>query len=73
MMAYYLIYYWVARFSIVKVIWREFWKVAIIRLINDREKKEPLAVRVLRDYNAERRMTDFAIHSSFCFEVFVSL
>ncbi len=56
-----------------KVIWREFWKVAIIRLINDREKKEPLAVRVLRDYNAERRMTDFANHSSFCFEVFVSL
>ena len=42
-----------------KVIWREFWKVAIIRLINDREKKEPLAVRVLRDYNAERRMTDY--------------
>ena len=52
-----------------KVIWREFWKVAIIRLINDREKKEPLAVRVLWDYNAERRMTDFANQSSFCFEV----
>lgn len=52
-----------------RVIWREFWKVAIIRLINDRGKKEPLVVRVLRDYNAERRMTDFANHSSFCFEV----
>ena len=25
--------------------------------------------RVLREYNAERRMTDFANHSSFCFEV----
>jgi hypothetical protein len=37
----------VAKCFIVKVIWREFWKVAIIRLINDREKKEPLAVRVL--------------------------
>ena len=52
-----------------RVIWRKFWKVAIILHINDREKKEPLAVRVLRDYNAERRMTDFANHSSFCFGV----
>ena len=26
--------------------------------------------RVLESYNAERRMTDFANHSSFCFEVF---
>ena len=26
-------------------------------------------VRVQREYNAERRMTDFANHSSFCFEV----
>ena len=52
-----------------RVIWRVFWKVAIIRLINDREKKELLAVPVLREYNAERRMTDFANHSSFCFEV----
>ena len=56
-----------------KVIWREFLKVAIILHINDRGKKEPLAVRVLRDYNAERRMTDFANHSSFCFEGFGSL
>lgn len=47
-----------------------FWKVAIIRLINDREKKELLAVPVLREYNAERRMTDFANHSSFYFEGF---
>ena len=52
-----------------RVIWRVFWKVAIIRLINDREKKELLAVPVLREYNAERRMTDFANHSSFCFDV----
>ena len=37
---------------------------------DDREKKELLAVPVLREYNAERRMTDFANHSSFCFEVF---
>ena len=42
-----------------RVIWRVFWKVAIIRLINDREKKELLAVPVLREYNAERRMTDY--------------
>ena len=56
-----------------RVIWRGFWKVAIIRLINDREKKELLAVPVLREYNAERRMTDFANHSSFCFEGFGSL
>jgi hypothetical protein len=54
----------------VRVIWRVFWKVAIIRLINDREKKELLAVRVLREYNAKRRMTDFANHSSFYFEGF---
>ena len=33
------------------------------------KKEEPVAVRVLRDYNAERQMTDFANHSSFCFEV----
>ena len=33
------------------------------------KKKKPLVVQVLRDYNAERRMTDFANHSSFCFEV----
>ena len=52
-----------------KVIWRGFWKVAIIRLISNREKKELLVVRVLRGYNTERRMTDFANHSSFCFEV----
>ena len=51
-----------------KVIWRGFWKVAIIRHINYRGKEEPSAVCML-DYNAERRMTDFANHSSFCFEV----
>jgi len=33
----------IARFSIVKVIWREFWKVAIIRLINDREKERAIS------------------------------
>ena len=58
MMAWYLIYYWVARCFIVKVIWRGFWKVAIIRHINDRGKEEPSAVCML-DYNAERRMTDY--------------
>jgi len=57
--------------DIVRVIWKGFWKVAIIRLISDRGKKEPLVVRVLREYNTERRMTDFANHSSFCFEDFV--
>ena len=41
-----------------KVIWRGFWKVAIIRHINDRGKEEPSAVCML-DYNAERRMTDY--------------
>ena len=33
--------------------------------------KEPLVVRVQGEYNAERRMTDFANHSSFCFGVFM--
>ena len=56
-----------------RVIWKGFWRVAIILRLNDREKKELLAVPVLREYNAERRMTDFANHSSFCFEVFGAL
>ena len=62
-------YYLAARCFTVRVTWREFWKVAIILLINNREKKEPVAVHVLMEYNAERQMTDFANHSSFCFEV----
>ena len=37
------------------------------------KKKEPLVVFVLREYDAERRMTDFANHSSFRFEGFGSL
>jgi hypothetical protein len=57
----------------VKVIWKGFWKVAITQLINDREKKYPSVVRVLKEYDAERQMTDFANHSSFCFEGFGSL
>ena len=56
-----------------KVIWRDFWRVAIILLINNREKKEPVAVHVLMEYNAERQMTDFANHSSFRFEGFGAL
>ncbi len=39
MMVCYLIYYWVVRCSIVKVIWKGFWKVAITQLINDRGKE----------------------------------
>ena len=31
--------------------------------------KDSLVVRMQWDFNAERRMTDFANHSSFCFEV----
>ena len=42
-----------------RVIWKEFWKVAIILHINDREKKEPSVVRVQVKYDAERRMTDY--------------
>ena len=42
-----------------RVIWKGFWRVAIILRLNDRKKKEPLVVRVLKEYNAERRMTDY--------------
>lgn len=55
-----------------RVIWKGFWKVSIIRHLNDSEKEISCSgsvVRVLMEYNAERRMTDFANHSSFCFEV----
>ena len=45
-----------------RVIWKGFWKVAIILRINDRGEKEPLLVRVQGEYNAERRMTDSANH-----------
>lgn len=37
------IYYWVVRCSIVKVIWRESWKIAIILHINYREKEGALS------------------------------
>ena len=53
-----------------KVIWKGSWRVAIILLINDREKERTVSGSCAGGINAERRMTDFANHSSFCFEVF---